>query len=373
MSKRRIFWVIVAIPVVAFLGAASRSTLSYSATCPRCLQHAGGVEKSIFGVIFSRKVVQRQSSGGLGSPDAFDSPAAPVDPRLYEEISGHPCDHMLMRGGFCRYSGGGVGCGLFGDSQRFEFRNAIAENLYRAYLRVPDKPLARETFELVDQLFPIRSGTRAASVPMRHTFEAEARPNEPLSILMRGLGLVSSVEEWREVLNAARAGDGSLALLNDLDLLTSRLDSPDPAVRVQAIDLLAAMNQPGAWTAVATCLDDPQVGLHASERIVWRRYLPLFDAVLEAAEKALSPDERIESLDSIPEPLRDFVTYLEPDEIRSLLSQQRPRVDLLCLAAIQKQEAFDFLDEVVDLLNRRPTVAAAATVEILFEGSDTLG
>jgi hypothetical protein len=372
MNKRRIFWSIFAILVVAYAGVSSRATLSYSATCPRCLQHAGGVEKSIFGVVYHRKEVKRQASGGLGGPDVFGPPVSPVDPHLYDEIAGHACDHVFIRGGFCRYSGRGVGCGVSGKAREYEFRHGLVENLYRAYLRVPDKPLARETSELIDQLFPVSSGAGVPPPPMRHIFEAEAKPNEPLSILFRGLGLVSSAEEWRQVLNAARAGDGSLELLKNRDLLISRLDSPDPAVRVQAVDLLAAMNQPDAWTAVGTRLGDRQVRQHAAEKIVWAHYLPLFDAVLEADEQARSPDADVEE-DFVPEPLRSIITYLKPDEIRTLLAQQRPRVDRFCLIAIRQQDGFEFLDEVVALQNRLPSQEAVATIEWLLAGPDALG
>ena len=180
------------------LGTCSRSTLSYGAICARCLQHASGIEKSIFGVRYYRKAVHRQASGGLMSPDIFGPPIAQIDPHLYEEISGHACAHLFMRTGFCRYSSGMVGCGSFGGRQ-YQFRNALIENLYRAYLRVPDKPLARESFELIDQLFPVSSDRSAERPPMQHPLEAEALPNEPLSILLRGLALVSSTTEWRRV------------------------------------------------------------------------------------------------------------------------------------------------------------------------------
>jgi hypothetical protein len=109
-----------------------------------------------------------------------------------------------------------IGCGSYGGRQ-YQFRNALIENLYRAYIRVPDKQLARESFELVEELFPISSEKRIEEPRMQHPLEAEARPNEPLSILLRGLALVSTTTEWRQVLNAARAGDGSLGLLQNQD------------------------------------------------------------------------------------------------------------------------------------------------------------
>ena len=363
----------VAILVVAGLGTCSRSTLSYTAICARCLQHASGIEKSIFGVRYYSKEVHQQASGGLMSPDIFGPPIAQIDPHLFEEITGHPCAHVFMRGGFCRYSSGMVGCGSFGG-RRYEFRNALIENLYRAYLRVPDKPLARETVERIDQLYPITSDRKnAPEPPMQHPFEAEALPNEPLSILLRGLALVTTHAEWRKVLDAARAGNGSLGLLQEQGLLATRLEHPDPTVRIQAIDQLAAMKNPEAWSKLVKCLGDPQTREHTAQRIVWARYFLLFDAVFEADEKARSRDTEVDPVRYLPEPFGSIIADLKPKEIRTLLAQQKPRVNLIAFAAIRQQDRFEFLDEVVAVLNQRPSPGAVETIETLIEGPSPLG
>jgi hypothetical protein len=365
-TVRTVFWVISALFVLMLLASGSRSTLSYSAVCPRCMQHAAGVEKSFFGIVYSRKEVHRQTSGGLMSPDIFGPPVAQIDPRFYEEIMGHPCTHVFIRGGFCRYSGGMVACGSFGQARQYEFRHALIENLFRAYRRTSDKVLARETYGLIDELYPIVDPKdRRSPPPLLHPLEAEAWPNEPLSILLRGLALVNTSEEWRDVLAATRQGNGFLDLLQNQAILASRLEHSDPAVRLQAVDQLAAMKDPAAWSLVATVLNDRAIGKHAAERIVWARYLPLFDAVFEADEEA---DQERDPVEYLPKAFRNITGELSVKEIRALLAQDKPYADRICLAAIRQQNRLEMLDEVVALLNRRPSRAAVVTVESLLEG-----
>ena len=350
------------------LGFCNRTGTSYTAICARCLQHVHGMEKSVFGFRYSKKEVPTQASGGLMSPDVFGSPIAAIDPQLYQEIVGTPCKHAFKRGGFCRYSGGMVGCGSYGEGQQYEYRNALVETLYRAYLRIPDKAIARENFELIDQLLPIGPpGSRERPV-FQHPYEAEARPNEPLSILLRGVGLVDTADEWRKALDAVRAGGRPLDLLQDHAIVSSRLGHPDLHVRLQAIDELAMKNSPEAWTAVGTCLLDPLTRKHASERIIMARYIPLFDAVLESYSVARKGDAIRQDAVDLPEVFRYVIGLLKADEIRTLFQQQRAGADRIFLAAVREQYQFEFLDELIDLLNRRPSRAALDTIQHLLKG-----
>lgn len=205
---------------------------------------------------------------------------------------------------------------------------------------------------------------------MRHPMEAEARPNEPASVLLHGLGLAITTAEWRQVLIAARSGDRSLKLLQDQALLTSRLRESDLSVRLQALDQLAAMNDPAAWEAVGPALNDPQLRKRAAERIAWAKYFPLFDAIWLADKRARFPDVEIDPIRYVPEPLDRLVKTLSLEDIRTLLAQDSPRIDLLCLSAMRHQQRFELLEDLVDLLNRRPSKAAVATVESLLIGPD---
>jgi hypothetical protein len=331
------------------------------------------MEKSLFGFQYSKEEVLTQASGGLASPDVFGPPIAAIDPQLYQEIVGTPCKHAFKRGGFCRYSGYTVGCGSYGEGRQYEYRNALVETVYRAYLRIPDKMIARENLDLIDQLFPIvPPGGREAPV-FRHPAEAEARPNEPLSILLRGVGLVDTADDWRKVLDAVRAGGAPLDLLHDYTLVSSRLNHPDRRVRIHAIDELARMNSPEAWAAVGTCLSDPLMRKRASERIIWARHLPLFDAVVKSHGFAREGDDILRGAVNLPEVFMYTIGGLKAEEIRTLLQQHRAGADRVALAAVREQNRIEFLNDVISLVNRRPSRAAMDTIHILLEGPYPLG
>jgi hypothetical protein len=364
-NGKRVFLSIAAVFVVMLFGMCSSETTSYSATCSRCLQHARGVEKSIFGITYYRREVFHQSSGGLMSPDVFGPPIAKIDPALYEKITGRVCSHVFAREGFCQYKLGSVGCGSFGGAVKYRFRNALIRNNYHAYLRIPDERLARESYGMIEKLYPLESSRFMLENPLH----AESFPDEPASILLRGLGLVNTATEWRQVLDAARAGNGSLNLLRDPKLIIPRLQHPDPSVRIEAIDRLAAFKDSEAWAAIGGSLNDRQTGKHAAERIVAARYLPLFDAVLEADEKARSRNPlAVDSVEYVPEVFWYHVELLNAEEIRTLLAQQLRRTDRLALTAIRKQDRLEFLDDVLALLNRTRSREALVTVEHLLKG-----
>lgn len=119
--------------VVLLFGTCGRSSVSYSAICAQCLQHARGVEKELLGFPYYSRQRLSQNPGGLMSPAIFSPPVAQIDPAIYEQIFGRPCEHFFVRGGFCRYSWGMVGCGSHGAARQFGFRDALIEQLYRAY------------------------------------------------------------------------------------------------------------------------------------------------------------------------------------------------------------------------------------------------
>ncbi len=363
----------LAIALIAIVGALSRSSLSYSATCCTCLQEAGGVENSIFGVTYFRSEKERRSQRGAFTSYTGGTNIAPVDPGLYPVISGHACKHHFTRQGFCRHSFHATGCGRFGGQQH-AFRMDLMENLYRAYERVPDQALARETLELIDRLYPLVPAKGAADPssypPIHHTFQIGSLPNEPLSILYRGLALVSHPAEWREVLDAARSGNGSLELLVDPTALARYLKDPDPVRRVQVIDQLADLKDPEAWSWVAECLKDPETREFAARKIAYSGQQQHFRAVFEAEEKA---DARRIAEDGnstryTPGVFDPLLVKFTPEEIRNLFAQDDPYLDRIGFAAIRRQNRFEFIGEVLDLLNKRPSSAAVATLESLFQG-----
>lgn len=368
-----IFCSALAILFLILLGASSRTSLNYSATCLVCLQEAGGVEKSIFGITYSHVEKQRRSSRGGFISYGGGASIAPIDPSVYPEISGHPCEHTFVRGGFCRYRSGSIGCGKFGGSQ-FEFRKELMVNLYQAYRRVPDQALANETLAMIDQLYPIINTKDMASPdhrpPIEYAFQVESLPNEPLGILYRGLALISDSAEWRQVLDAARAGDGKLKLLVDPAVLELRLTNPDPAIRRQVIDQLSAMKDPSAWVIIANCLKDAQTRDHAAQQIVFSGHLEFFEAVFEADEAAQTREiaESGNPIGYTPQIFDQLLINYSALEIRELLSRNRPYLDRIAFAAIRRQSRFEFVDEILSILNKRPSPAAEATLDSLLQG-----
>lgn len=346
---------LLAVAVVAL----SRGTHTYSATCVSCLRQASSVEKSILGITWSRDEKQLRHAGTAYDPVSNLRVIAPLDPKLYQEITGHRCEHTFVRRRFLR---------------EYEFRKNLIENLYRGYLRVPDLALARESLSMIDRLYPLSlvkdPPSRGSRPPIQYGIEAESFPNEPLSILYRGLALVSNSTEWRQVLNAARVGDGSLKLLADPAILSRKLENPDPAVRFQVIEQLAGLNDPSAWTAIAGCLNDPHTRNHAAGKIVYSGHWEFFEAVFEAIEKTrIREHEKEDDPVGYTPGLFDYLLVkYSAEEIRNLFAQRRPYLDRLGFAAIRRQQRFEFLEELVALLNQRPSPAAVRAIESLLQG-----
>lgn len=363
----------LAILYMILLGTYSRSSLNYSATCLACLQEVGGIEKSVFGITYSQVEKQRRSSRGGFISYGGGASIAPIDPSVYPEISGHPCEHTFVRGGFCRYKSGTIGCGKFGARQ-FEFRKELMVNLYQGYRRVPDQALANETLAMIDQLYPISLTKDMASPdrrpPIEYAFQVESLPNEPLGILYRGLALISDSDEWRQVLDAARNGDGKLKFLVDPAVLESRLTNPNPAIRRQVIDQLSALNDPIAWVIIADCLKDAQIRDHAAQKIVFSGHLEFFEAVFEAVEAAHTREiaESGNPIGYTPQIFDQLLMNYSAGQIRELLSRNRPYLDRIAFAAIRRQSRIEFVDEILSILNKRPSPAAEATLESLFQG-----
>lgn len=354
--------------VSAVLVTCSHSKTSYSAICGQCLQHAHGVERRILGLPYYWKERQSQASGGLMSPSIFSSEIPSVDPKLFEEIQQRPCNHVFLKGGFCRSSWGVTACGSYSVAPEQQLRFTLIDALYRAYMRIPDQELGRSTFAMIDSLTPIHIDRARSTRRLRHPYEAMAMPDEPLSILLRGLGLVSTASEWSEVLQAASSGDSHLKLLKDPALLIQRLQHSDPSTRLYAVDELAALNADEAWNALGRRLEDPEVGARIAEKIVTARRFQLFDLVIQADECKREPGTEVSQLGALPGCMNWLIERLSVQEIRALLDLQKPRVDRLALAAIRSQGRMELLDDVLSLLNRRATLAAEATIKSLLTG-----
>jgi hypothetical protein len=248
-----------AVAALFIIGQCTATRTSYSAICARCLQHISGYERTFFGINISRRERMVQGHGGLMSPDIFGPPISPCDPKLYHEITGKSCDHAYMRSGFCRYTWGMVGCGSYGGAERYRFRNSLVDRVYGAYLRIKDKDLALDTMTLLDGRYPIASGkVRAETIFYEPPPKGNAAPQEPLSLLHDGLGIVTTGDEWRALLAAVRGGS-EFSMTTDLQGLIVRLEDESATVRRNALERLVALDEPEAWTEVARSMDDPEL------------------------------------------------------------------------------------------------------------------
>lgn len=356
MKKGRIIFYSLLALVVAGL---SHSTRSYTATCVACLRQAGVADKSILGIAYSHIEKQHPHAGSAYDSISNLRVVAPLDPKLYQEITGHQCEHSFVRNR---------------RMLEFGFRKDLIENLYRCYLRVSDQALAREALAMIDQLYPL-SLTKNPLSPgnrprIRYSMEVGSLPNEPLSILFRGLALAGNAAEWRQVLDAARAGDGSLKLLVDPAILARQLDNPDPEIRIQIIDQLADLNNPEAWATITGCLKDRHVREHAASAIVYSGQVQYFESVFEIAveDRARKHEKQDDPIGYTPEIFDQMILKYTPEEIRNLIAQGRPYLDRIAFAAIRRQQRFEFLEEVLAVLNERPSPAAVRAIESLLQG-----
>lgn len=372
--KRASFW--VAFCALLLLSTCTHSSLSYSALCARCLQHQHGVEYSILGLRYSHHEWLSQGVGGLMSPAIFSPHIAPVDPHIYDEIFGRPCQHSFIRAGFCRSSFGVTGCGAFGGSDQYGVREALIENLYGAWRRIPDRELARATYAYIEELSPIVTGqSRLELSPTFLQFEAQ-RPDSSLGILMRGLPLVTTEAEWAKLLRDARQGNGDTGLLQDIPLLAARLQFKDPIVRAQVVDQLASLDQPEAWEVIATVLRDDDIGGKAMDHILDARKFPLFEKVLQARIPGFvdgSTDFFVDESTDVWQPFAGVASRLKDlsdAEVRSLFGHYGPLVNNLCVSIIRQGNRIDFLEQLLEYLNRSQWPGYVPAIESLLKGPD---
>jgi len=258
-----------------------------------------------------------------------------------------------------------IGCGSYGGSREYEIRLSLTGALYHVFLKFPDRPLAQQTYGLIDQFYPIAESGERTDRAMTSVHEADSLPDEPLSILVRGLSLVRSEEDWRKLLDATVEGDGKLEMLTGLNSLIGALHDQDPAVRSRALKSLVARDEPPAWDAVARVLDDPLLGPSAAASILYGRDYTHFQAALQVVA---DPVESGYSTGLREIDLNYFAKSLKDTELRTMLSRKEPLVDQLCLKSIELTDRFAFLEETLAVLNDRPTADAKRAIERLLEG-----
>ncbi len=218
---RKYFWKVVGgiiaggigVILIALVLMEGFVTEDYSAVCTQCLQQVHGVDKFFLGIRVSHQEQLDPANEPLWLHDGDGEVVA--DPSTYEQIFGRPCAHHFIRLGFGRQSGGLGGDGIYAQPPNIYVRLALIGRLFEAYHRVPNRMLAQETYSIIDQGYPESIGWNAQT-PMPSVSIAEAVPNEPMSILYRGLVLLRTSQDWRTLIDAAKAHDGSLPMLKNV-------------------------------------------------------------------------------------------------------------------------------------------------------------
>ncbi len=177
----------VAILIGVFFAGLLFQTYDYGKTCIYCLRDYHVVEEQFCGVTFYRKSKLRDE----GYP-------------RYEEVFGHPCEHVYKTGGFGRSIGGiwggGIGCGMTAEGVLFRQRKAIIGLSYRLSETTRETAPLITTIELMDIWFPetllkdFSGDTSLVSAGQNAAFSWE-----------NDLQDVQTVEEWNTVIKNAQA------------------------------------------------------------------------------------------------------------------------------------------------------------------------
>jgi len=143
----------------------------------------------------------------------------------YRAIFQQPCTHAMKTGGF----GHNPGCGMTAEGSVFEGRNKAVNALFEVYRRNPNAALARESFALIEQLFPERI-TVENYYRMQH--EQTNAPNcGNMTMYAEWLDVVETTDEWQRVNDVARRNFAMLpAFFRDEKLMRAKLNSPSHIV-----------------------------------------------------------------------------------------------------------------------------------------------
>jgi hypothetical protein len=193
-----------------------------SAICPKCLQHADIYELRCLGMPVYWRTRLQQASGGIGSSAIFSPAIPPVSPAVYAEIHGAKCRHCFKYGGLGRTSGL-FGGGVHRDGSSMQWtaflpRIQATQALYGAYVRTGDGEVARSTYVLIDEAYPVSGldlgdavsagrllegvGDRARA--MRETREYRSESDDPRSCLqLTALTLAEMADRLSEVKTSA--------------------------------------------------------------------------------------------------------------------------------------------------------------------------
>jgi hypothetical protein len=223
-------WILIAAAVALIAGGTS---VSYTADCIRCLHQVRGSEKLVFGLrLWHSRSPAHDSQASVG---AIGLPSLPVGrSSTFVEILGAACDHEFKRDGFGRSPllGGGVSCGGYADARAFEGRRYALSSLDHLYSRVPDLALAKQSYAVIERIFPFATSLDRAMAP--------DGPRDEVLAFAAALNFVDSADAWIATLKKFdNASAAPAAVRPEVDSSLERLRSADSVLR-QAAGCLAA-------------------------------------------------------------------------------------------------------------------------------------
>lgn len=351
--RRTVIW-LLAILAVGWLVWQNRTRTSYSAVCARCLQRMHGLEVKCGGISISdEQELERyrplpDGGGGfiLGSMPA-------VDPKDFEDITGHPCAHNFKRTGFCRYTNRGVGCGQFGEGIAFRPRLEPLEAIFRTFDRIPDRDLGKASLAVLDQIFPPNATVQEAH-KLSYDFEGTVKNLETITLL---LSIVETPDEWWTALEHFESGfQGEAPMISDAAFIELRSHSVDPLVRRGCAAVAFRKQTSPSPEHLATMLTDEDDVLSKSvgDKVFVEHQFALFGKLF----RRWPPDtDHIEAISKFSD--SDFVKLFEQDD---------PVVDDVCFQAITKGQRLALLDKVVERLNHRDSNAGREAAVRLIKG-----
>jgi hypothetical protein len=179
------------------------------------------------------------------------------------------------------------------------------------------------------------------------------------------LSLVSASAEWSGLIASYR--DGALLQADprkNYDWLAARLWNSDPYVRWNAIDLMAELNRPKGWEALGHLLSDSNVAERVAGHIVSVRYPSLLGAALRVlALPDVHPEQVVWPFRASP-----WYVNISDQEARALFKHDDIWIDRYVLPQVWLHCRLGLIEDVVAVLNERPSLAAKVAVEQLILG-----
>ena len=189
------------------------NTWDYGFNCTRCLYYEHRIQHRLCGITVWESTMNRRNQ--------YE--------QVYLALFRQPCSHAMKTGGF----GHNPGCGMTVEGSVFEGRNRAVKALFEAYQRNPNADLARESFVLVELLFPERT-TVANYYSVQHE-QTNTLNCGNMVAYADWMDVVETTNEWQRVNDAVRGSFATLPVfLRDEKLMRTKLDSPSSIVREAA-------------------------------------------------------------------------------------------------------------------------------------------